>query len=47
MAGKEISAKKYVVRLSADPQRKRAGATAAQGADPVKGRCLGARTGVE
>ena len=52
MAGKEISVKRYVVRLSADererpekadPERKEPGATAAEGADLVESRCLGSR----
>ena len=52
MAAKEISVKRYVVRLSADEReqlealirkRQEFGATAAEGADIVEGRCLGSR----
>jgi len=52
MAAKEISVKRYVMRLSAeervaagkaDPERKEPGATAAEGADLVESRCLGRR----
>jgi len=52
ITAKEISAKRYVMRLSAeervaagkaDPERKEPGATAAEGADLVESRCLGRR----
>ena len=55
MAGKDISVKKYVVRLSAgerehssaDPQRKEPGEAAVEGAHSVEGRCLGGRRRLE
>ena len=52
MAAKEISVKKYVVRLSGEEREqlealasegKEPGATAAEGADIVEGRCVGGR----
>ena len=52
MAAREISVKRYVVRLSGeererlealDTERKEPGAAAAEGADLVEGRCLGGR----
>ncbi len=52
MAAKEISVKKYVVRLSADEREqlealirkgKEPGTRASEGADIVEGRCLGSR----
>ena len=52
MAAKEISVKKYVVRLSGEEREqlealirkgKEPGAAAAEGADIVEGRCLGSR----
>src|ERR1700751_3313383 len=56
MAAKEISVKKYVVRLSGeererlenvDSERKEPGAPGAEGADLVEGRCLGSWQRVE
>jgi hypothetical protein len=43
MAAKEISVKKYVVRLNAAAERKEPDTTPAEGADIVKGRCLAIR----
>ena len=52
MAAKEISVKRYVVRLSADereqlealiPERKEPSTTDPEGADIVEGRCFGRR----
>src|ERR1700739_1889160 len=53
MAAKEISVKKYVVRLSGeerenvDSERKEPGAPGPEGADLVEGRCLGSWQRVE
>ena len=55
LAGKDISVKKYVVRLSAGnasickrcPQRKEPGEAAVEGAHSVEGRCLGGRRRLE
>ena len=57
MAAKEISVKKYVVRLSGERtferletlirKGKKPGATGTEGADLVEGRCLGRRQRVE
>jgi len=50
MAAKEISGKKYIVRLSGEEReqlealiRKGKSAAAAEGADIVEGRCVGSR----
>jgi hypothetical protein len=52
MAAKEISVKKYVVRLSSEEReqlealirkRQERSATAAEGTDIIEGRCIGSR----